>query len=328
MGDRGTFKSGDSMSSHSKDSMDIINRIVTLSISCMRDLVNPHEGVFVDMTFNKFMRSLEHIRETIEEWEVMCNELDEDNSELRKTIEILAGNCPYRNEYCDASDCAGCKYARINILARQMREIQELTKDRDRFRDLAISRNKELGEEREKSNQLEKECSSWEERCTELKEELSWVRKQHGGLIERCAKLVRDRDNTVDYWTKHCENLFHEHRKCLAAKDREIYELKSKLNSVYGYVDTDIAHMYPKTLINNPANFCGNCKYFEMSTHSVGVCVRLKKQNNFKAVDPDDASCPCFQSNQTDRVVIGKPEFPCCEHCSHEDCDNCTLCPF
>lgn len=74
--------------------------------------------------------------------------------------------------------------------------------------------------------------------------------------------------------------------------------------------------------VNNPANFCGNCAKCEQHPNDVYICKHYYK----KIVDPDDASCSHFKPN--DGVVIGKPEFPCCEHCSHEDCDDCTLCPF
>lgn len=336
MGDRGTFKPGDSMSSHSKDSMSIITRIVNASKESWKYIpekdVYVDAGTFVDLDYRTLMTGFEHIRETIEEWEAMCDELDEDISALRKSVEILAGNCPYRNKYCDASDCAECEYAKKEM------EIQlSIIEDRDHFRELAISRNNELEEEREKSNQLEKElstvrevanqileekiklsedlrkeCDSWEERCLHLK--------------KRISQIVRNRDSVVDHWTKRCEHLLQKHRVELAAKDHEIWELQEQVeyweDLAKKYADPDGHKLSP----NNPCNFCGNCKYFRIHPSDVGVCERLKDQNKFKVVDPDDASCKAFESNNG--VVIGKPEFPCCEHCSHEDCDNCNLCPF
>ena len=147
-------------------------------------------------------------------------------------------------------------------------------------------------------------------------------------LENHITELIRDRDDVVEHWTKHCENLFHEHRKCLAAKDREIYYWRDLAKKIADQNGCEINSCYPKTMINNPANFCGNCKHYaqmhkDNDTYE-GICV----QHYIKRVDPDDASCEHFKPNQVDRVIISKPEFPCCEHCTHEDCDDCTLCPF
>lgn len=324
MGDRGTFKSGDSMSSHSKDSMSIITRIVNASKESWKYIpekdVYVDAGTFVDLDYRTFMTGFEHIRETIEEWEVMCDELDGDISELRKTIETLAGNCPYRNEYCDASDCAGCKYARINILARQMCEIQQLTEDCDRFRELAISRNKELEQEREKSNQLEKECSSWEERCTELKKELSNLKElcrtwqEESAKDYKKSKQLKEELSTVRAVANQVAEEKANLREELAKKGREIADLIEERDYYQ-----DCLHK----LANRASNFCGNCKYFSMHSNDVGMCKH--PHVIARSIDPDDASCPCFESNQVDR---DKPDQPCCKACNREDCDNCTLCPF
>lgn len=84
-----------------------------------------------------------------------------------------------------------------------------------------------------------------------------------------------------------------------------------------------ILHMYPKTTINNPQNFCGNCKHFVTQPCDIAIC-NNKHADPF-IVDPDDASCSHFESNQVDR---DKPDQPCCKECNREDCNNCTLCPF
>lgn len=193
-----------------------------------------------------------------------------------------------------------CKF----ILSRAIELIEYLDgklEDLDRFQDLAISRNKELQQELERSTRLE----------------------------QRCSELVIDRDKAVEYWTKHCEALLQKHREELAAKDREIYKLKkAKLSSAYGYIDTDIAHMYPKIMLNNPANFCGNCKHCEIRHGVEDYAICNNKWCMRFVIDPDDASCPHFEPTYNTRVVIGKPEFPVCEKCNHEDCSNCTLCPF
>ena len=156
--------------------------------------------------------------------------------------------------------------------------------------------NADLEQERKKSNQLEKECSGWEEHCD--------------GLTKRCAKLVRDRDAVVEYWTKHCEGLFHEHRKSLAAKDREISGITK---------ERDYYRDRVRELVNNGDNFCGNCAKCKKRDDDTYVCTHYFKM----FVDPDQSSCLHFKSNRVD-----KPDQPCCKACDHDDCDNCTLCPF
>lgn len=87
----------------------------------------------------------------------------------------------------------------------------------------------------------------------------------------------------------------------------------------------DITNCYPKTLINNPANFCGNCKHYAQMGKDNDTYEGICTQHYIKRVDPDDASCEHFKSNQVDR---DKPDQPCCKVCDREDCSNCTLCPF
>lgn len=121
--------------------------------------------------------------------------------------------------------------------------------------------------------------------------------------------------------------LSNEYREELEAKDREIYELKLKRDQ---YSDSITywkckCHKLEKAQENNPSNFCGNCKYYAQmgkdNDEYEGICT----QHYIKRVDPDDASCPCFQSNQVNR---DKPDHPCCKACNRDDCDGCTLCPF
>lgn len=162
-------------------------------------------------------------------------------------------------------------------------------------------------------------------------DDVASLTEENTKLKNRITELIRDRDAIVEHWTKHCENLFHEHRKCLAAKDREIYYWRELAKKIADQNGSDISSCYPKNLINNPCNFCGNCKHYAQmgkdDDEYEGICV----QHYIKRVDPDDASCEHFQSNQVDNVdnvIIGKPEFPCCNGCNREDCDDCTLCPF
>ena len=149
-------------------------------------------------------------------------------------------------------------------------------------------------------------------------------------LRKRYAVLIRAHDDSIEHWTKHCENLFNTHRKCLAEKDREIYELKLQRDQYSG------SAMYwkckcdklEKAKTNNPANFCGNCSHYAQMGKDDGDFEGICTQHYIKRVEPDDASCKHFKPTYDTRVVIAKPEFPCCEHCNHDDCDNCTLCPF
>lgn len=280
MGKMYTLKPDESINDHVKESMEIINHIVELSISCMRDLANPHEGTFVDMTFNKFMRSLEHIRESIQMLDDLTDELEDSVDDVRSEYEEKVIQFFNRFMNSDFTD-------------EYQHRIEQLNADLAHFRTLAASRNKELEGEREHSTQLEK----------------------------RCVQLVRDRDAVVEYWTKHCEDIIQKHRKELVLKDRQIADLTEERDYYQ-----DCLHK----LANRASNFCGNCAHYAQigkdndEYEYEGICT----QHYIKRVDPDDASCSHFKSNQTDRVVIGKPEFPCCDKCNHDDCDNCTLCPF
>lgn len=304
MGKMYTLQPNESIHDHMKDSMDIINHIVELSISCMRDLANPHEGTFIDMTYNKFMRALEHIRETIQMLDELTDELEDREDEVRREYEERVirffnswMNSDMSEEYKSRAEESARRIHEIEN--HYMSQIQQLNKE---LEDAILNRDANIElytAEREHSNQLEK----------------------------RCSALVRSRDDAVEYWTKHCEILLQKHREELATKDHEIWGLQEQVeyweDLAKKYADPD-GHKICNP--NNPANFCGNCKHFEMHAGDVGVCARLKNQNKYKVVDPDDASCSHFKSNNG--VVIGKPEFPCCNHCNHEDCDDCTLCPF
>lgn len=153
------------------------------------------------------------------------------------------------------------------------------------------------------------------------------LREENTKLKNRIAELIRNRDDIVKNWTNHCENLFHEHRKCLAAKDREIYELRRQRDEYENSTTYwKCKCLKPKKAqANNAANFCGNCKYCK---YMEGQAYCQHPRVCIWSIDPDDASCPAFESNQVDNVIVGKPEFPCCNGCNREDCDDCTLCPF
>lgn len=308
MGKMYTLKPDESINDHMKVSIDTISHIAELSISCMRDLSNPHEGTFVDMTYNEFMLALEHIRNTIEMLDELTDELEDREDEIRREYEEKVIRFFNRVMNADPTD--------------------------DRFRELAISRNNELEQERERSNQLE----------------------------ERCSELVKDRDSVVEYWEERTRKLtikfelakkfFHQRRaevsrlkeelrqtrlvkdaqkKVIDEKEKQISDLHHEIWELQEQAEywEDLAKKYADPNghnPNNPANFCGNCKYFNIHPNDVGTCENIYGRYS-KYVDPDDASCQAFESNKP-TVVIGKPEFPCCEHCSHEDCDDCALCPF
>ena len=93
-----------------------------------------------------------------------------------------------------------------------------------------------------------------------------------------------------------------------------------------GYVDTDIAHMYPKTTLkpNNPANFCGNCRHYAQMGKDNGDIEGICTQYYIKRVDPDDASCEHFKPtyDKTD-----KPDHEVCDNCDG-NCDTCGYYPF
>ena len=268
MGKMYTLKPDESINDHVKDSIATLNHIVELSISCMRDLANPHEGTFVDMTYNDFMDVIEHVRNSIEMLDELCDELEDDKDEIRQEYEEKV----------------------IQFFNRFLNS------------DLADEHNYREGELARLVHQLDN-------RCSELDKELEQTQKH-------CSKLVRDRDKAVEDWTKHCEALHQTYREKLAAKDREIYKLiKQGLSSTYGKV-------------NSPCNFCGNCRHYAQMGKDDGDFEGICTRHYITRVDPDDASCEHFKPTYDTRVVIGKPEFPCCEHCTRDDCDDCTLCPF
>ena len=254
MGKMYTLQPDESINDHVKESMEIIDHIVELSIGCMRDLANPHEGTFVDMTFNKFMRSLEHIRESIQMLDDLTDEMEDDNTKIRHEYEEKVIQFFNRFMNSDLSDEYDFRMKEVvrnihEIENHYMSEIKQLEEQEQHWHDIAVARTKEIDD-----------------------------------LSDQIADLTEERDYYQD---------------CL------------------------------HKLANRASNFCGNCKHFKVSA-GVGVCERLKGRNKYKVVDPDDASCSyyCACYCDTDSVKICKPEFPCCEHCSHDDCDNCTLCPF
>lgn len=297
MGGMTTFGNNDSVYSHGEDSISMLNRMVEIAKEAYKYI--PEKdctvecGTFVDVDSRAFLSAIQHIRESIEAYRDITEELDDDLREVRKAyaddMKRIGGNPLNIEQY-----------------------VQQLKDDLEHFRALAISRNKELVELKEQYDELKKEYSNLKDLCKLWREESA---KDH----ESCIKLREE----LDY----------------ALKQVELWKKLAKYSA--RYVDTDIAYMYPKTTLNDPCNFCGNCKYYSapltpeearyckhdiVVTRDVGTC--NNKWASPYIVDPDDASCPHFKPAYGDRAVIGKPEFPCCEKCNHEDCDDCTLCPF
>ena len=327
MGKMYTLQPDESINDHVKESMSIINHIVELSIGCMRDLANPHEGTFVDMVYNEFMRSLEHIRESIQMLDELCDELEDeledDKDEVRREYEEkvleffnrFVNSDEYNNRVCDL-------IKRCQELSKWCQELskwcQELDEDRNHFSNLAISRNKELEEERERSNQLEEKNRKLTTKFELAKKFLHQRRAEVSRLKEelRQTQLVKDAQKKV----------IDEKENALLRLNHEIWELQEQAeyweDLAKKYADPD-GHS-----LNNPCNFCGNCGHYAQMGKDDGDFEGICTQHYIKRVDPDDASCSHFKPTYDTRVVIGKPEFPCCDHCNHDDCDNCTLCPF
>lgn len=350
MGKMYTLKPGESINDHVKKSISLLNRLAKIVKEAYKYLPEKdctlETGVFLDIDSRAFYSAIEHARESIEMLDELCDEQDEDNSRLRSSLEKLTGECPYHEKYCDYDDCGECEYARISVL-------RNMSENCEHFRELAISRNKELEEERERSNQLEHQLKEEHERYMKLheakehspaywKEQFERMQEKSNQLEEKNRKLttkfelakkflyqrraeysrLKEKLRQTQLVKEAQKKVIDEKEKQISDSHHEIWKLQKKITDQNGY---DITSGYPKTMINNPANFCGNCKYFATHPNDVGMCENIYGRYS-KAVDPDDTSCQAFESNNS--IVIDKPEFPCCDHCNHEDCDDCTLCPF
>lgn len=287
-----TFGNNDSVFSHGEDSISMLNRLAEIAKGAYKYIPEKdctvEYGTLVSVDTCAFLSAVQHFRESIEAYRDLTEELNDALREVRKA-------------YADDMERIR-KYGTQSVDTEKL--FEQLNEECEHFRLLAISRNKELEREREKSNQLEQQLIEFnaklDKKCREVGELTSVVTNLQNELdhvYEKIELIKADRDR---YFKQLCES---------------------------GYFDTDIASMFPK--INNPQNFCGNCEHFEICSGDVGICTRLKKHKRYKVVDPDDASCKFFKPTYDEtRVVIGKPEFPVCEKCNHDDCDNCTLCPF
>ena len=312
MGKMYTLQPNESINDHVKESMSIINHIVELSIGCMRDLANPHEGTFVDMTFNKFMRSLEHIRESIQMLDDLTDEMEDDITEIRHEYEekvIQFFNRFMSSDLNDEYDFRMKEAVRNihEIENHYMREIQQLEER------LKVEHEKymKLREAKENSpsywkNQFERMCK----KSNQLEEQLATLKGERD-LAKKLAKKLIDEKRTIK------DDLIRSELECKA--------LREVLDKKYAEIESlTEALINGTTSPNSSSNFCGNCAYCHSHPDDTFTCEW--KPN---CVDPDDSSCKRFKPNyETSKKYGMKPEHPCCEHCDHEDCDDCSLCPF
>lgn len=311
MGGMTTFGNNDSVFSHGEDSISMLNRLAEIAKEAFKYI--PEEdctvacGTFVDIDKHAFISAVQHFRESIEAYRDLCDELEDDKDEIRHEYEEKV--IQFFNRFMNADLTDETNY-RAGELARLVHQLDNRVGELDQ----------ELEQERERSNQLEEKVRSLTTKFKLAKKFLYQRREEVSRLKEelRQTQIVKDaQKKVIDEKEKQICDLYH-----------EIWELQVKAefwedSAKKGYIDTDIAHMYPKTTINNAANFCGNCKHFV--THPCDIATCNNKYASPIIVDPDDASCSHFESNQADR---SKPDQPCCEACNRDDCDDCALCPF
>lgn len=313
MGDMTTFGNNDSVFSHGEDSISMLNRLAKIAKEAYKYIpendCTVECGTFVDVDTRVFLSAVQHFRESIEAYRDLTEELDDDLRECRA-------------EYEDAEKL-----------------FEQLNEDCDYFQALAISRNKELEDERKKSTQLEQRIKVLtaerdlakklaKQKSEELKRKLNekyGTNVAHMELedkLDRKCREVGELTSVVANLQYELDRVYEKIELIKADRDRYFKQLYES-----GYFDTDIAHMYPKTTLkpNNPQNFCGNCRHYAQMGKDDGDFEGICTQHFIKRVDPDDASCSRFESNQVDR---DKPDQPCCEACNRDDCDNCALCPF
>lgn len=363
MSDMSTFGNNDSVFSHGENSISMLKRLVEITKEAYKYL--PEKdctvacGTFVDVDTRAFLSAVQHFRESIEAYRDLTEELDEDISKLRKMCEAFAGKCPYRDKYCggDFEDCVECDYAKKLVVNKDAESLfEQLKEDCEHFRNLAISRNKELEQEREKSTQLEQrikvltaERDLAKKLAKQKAEEFKIQLNEKYGTVVDCMELKAKLDKKCREVGELTKELEREHEcsnelgKELEQEQKKSTQLEERIKLIKAdrdryfkylrethYFDTDIKHMYPKTLIreNDPCNFCGNCRHYAQMGKDDGDFEGICTQHFIKRVDPDDASCEHFKPTYDTRVVIGKPEFPVCEKCNHEDCSNCILYPF
>lgn len=253
-------------------------------------------------------------------------------------------------KYIPENDCTVACGTFVDVDTRAfLSAVQHFRESIEAYRDLTEELDDDLRkcranhfQEREHSNQLEQrikfltaECDLAKKLAKQKSEELKRKLNEKYGTDVTCMELedkldrkcreVGELTSVVANLQNELDHVYEKIELIKADRDRYFKQLHES-----GYFDTDIAHMYPKTTLklNNPANFCGNCCHYAQMGKDDGDFEGICTQHYIKRVDPDDASCEHFKPTYDTRVVIGKPEFPVCEKCNREDCDNCTLCPF
>ena len=323
MGKMYTLKPDESINDHVKDSIAILNHIVELSISCMRDLANPHEGTFVDMTYNDFMYAIEHVRNSIEMLDELCDELEDDKDGIRQEYEEKV--IQFFNRFMNSNLADEHNY-RERELARLVHQLDNRCFELD----------KELEKEREKSNQLEKRCEDLEhqlkeehERYMKLREAKEQSPTYWKAKFERMQKKSNQLEQQLitikserDLAKKLAKKLMDEKRVLknnLTSSELELKALREVLDKKYDEIES-LTQQLINSSPNNPQNFCGNCKYFAFVAKEDGMHGCCHEQY-LKEVDPDDASCNRFCH------PCDKPDHEVCDNCD-SDCDTCGYYPF
>lgn len=290
MGKMYTLKPDESINDHVKESISLLRRLTEIVKEAYKYLPEKdctlETGVFLDIDSRAFYNVIEHACNSIEMLDELCDELEDDKDEIRHEYEEKV--IQFFNSWMN-SDMSYEYKCRAEEATKQ---IQKLNEDCVRFRELAISRDKELEQEleqeRERSNQLEQQLA---------------VLKNERDLAKKLAK-------------KSAEEV-HALKTDLTRSELELKAVREVLDKKYDEIES-LTQQLIDTSPNNPQNFCGNCKHFVTHANDIGTC------NNKWAkpfiVDPDDASCPHFEYH--------KPDQPCCKDCNRDDCDDCTLCPF
>ena len=360
MSDMSTFGNNDSVFSHGENSISMLKRLVEITKEAYKYL--PEKdctvacGTFVDVDTRAFLSAVQHFRESIEAYRDITEELEDDLREVRKAyaddMKRICGK-PFNIE----EDVQQLKEDLEHFRTIARSRSKELDEERERSTRL----EKQLEEEHQRYMKLRE---AKEHSPAYWKSKFERMQKSYASLDEYCSKSLEEYEQRIKVLTAErdlAKKIAKEKTEKLKIQLNEKYgisascvELKAKLDkkckevgelthelwelqekaefwkdvAKKGYIDTDIAHMYPKTTLNNPANFCGNCSHYAQMGKDNGEFEGICTQHYIKRVDPDDASCKFFKATYDTRVVIGKPEFPVCEKCNRDDCDNCTLCPF
>lgn len=341
-----TFSENDSVHSHSEESIKMLEKLASESRGNSSTIIN---GVTPQM----LRLWIQHIRESIEAYRDLCDELEDDKDETRQKYEEKV--VQFFNRFMNADLTDETNY-RTGELARLVHQLDNRVGELDNH---CFELNTALADEREKSTQLEQrikvltaERDLAKKLAKQKSEELKRQLNEKYGTVVDCMELKAKLDKKcreVGELTKELE-YEHEQAEFWRKKYMSLREVKeqspaywkaqfermqkkyTQLDKYCGELETEIDFLRSEDTdsaeINNPCNFCGNCRHYAQMGKDDGDFEGICTQHYIKRVDPDDASCKHFKPTYDTRVVIGKPEFPVCEKCNHEDCSNCTLCPF